>query len=137
MRNRILIIVGAVVLLGMGGAAGYFFWKYNQLKNDPSLASQETTERLKKEVGAIYKLPTDEEVTIARVQDKEKLKDQPFFKNAEKDDYILIYTKAKLALLYRESERRLINVGPITISDTSQTEPAKTNTTPANNNAEQ
>ncbi len=128
MRNRILIIVGVLILVGLAAAAGYYFWQYMRLKNDPSLATQETTQRLKTEVGKLYALPNDEDPTIAQISDKDKLKDQAFFGKAQNGDYILIYTKAKLALLYREKENKLINVGPVNISDTSQTKPADTTT---------
>jgi hypothetical protein len=123
MRNRILIILGAVVFVVAAAAAVYYFIQYKKITDDPSAVSKATTERLKGEVGRIYQLPNDEDPTIAKVEDKEKLKDQQFFSKAENGDYILIYTKAKLALLYREKERRLVNVGPITISDQSETQP--------------
>jgi hypothetical protein len=68
-------------------------------------------------VSQLYAVPGDEQPTVAQVQDKEKLKDQSFFSKAENGDYILIYTNNKLALLYREKEDKLINVGPVSISD--------------------
>lgn len=128
-----LWIVGAVIILALAAAAGYFFWQYNNLKNNPNAAAQETTQRLVAKVNQLYVLPGDEQPTVAQVQDKEKLKDQAFFNKAENGDYILIYTNAKLALLYREKDNKLINVGPVTISDQSegtseQTPPADSNT---------
>jgi hypothetical protein len=125
LRTKILIAAGAVLLLLAAAAAVYFFLQYKKVKA--------TTERLKSEVNRIYALPNDEDPTIAKVEDKEKLKDQQFFSKAENGDYILIYTKAKLALLYREKDRKLINVGPITISDQSETQPADQQTPPAEN----
>jgi hypothetical protein len=130
LRTKILVVAGAVLLLAAAGAAVYFFLQYKKVTEDPSVVSKATTERLKMEVGRIYALPNDEDPTIAKVEDKEKLKEQQFFSKAENGDYILIYTKAKLALLYREKERRLINVGPITISDQSETKPADQPQTP-------
>lgn len=99
----------------MAGAAGFFFWQYTHLKNGSS--TQETTQRLVSKVGAIYELPSDEQPTVAQVQDKEKLKDQTFFAKAQNGDYILIFTNAKLALLYREKSHKLINVGPIALPE--------------------
>jgi hypothetical protein len=122
LRNRIFIALGVVLLLVAGGSAVFFYSQWKKLNDDPSAVSKATTDRLKGEVGKIYALPNDEEPTVAKIEDKEKLKDQTFFAKAENGDYILIYTKAKLALLYRDKERKLMNVGPITISDTSQTQ---------------
>lgn len=132
---KIFVILGAVVMLLALAAAGYFYWQYNRVTSNPNVVAQDNVKRLKGLVGKLYQLPTDEEPTVAQIQDKEKLKDQTFFKNAENGDYILIYTNAKLALLYREKENKLINVGPITISDTSQTKDNKsTNKTNTNTN---
>lgn len=62
-------------------------------------------------------LPSDEQPTVATVSDPNKLKDQPFFAGAEKDDKLLIYTNSKKAIIYRPSTNKIINVGPIAISD--------------------
>ena len=58
-------------------------------------------------------LPTDETPTIATIADKDKLKDQPFFSKAENGDKILAFNKAMLAILYRPSVNKIINVAPI------------------------
>lgn len=120
-RTKVVLwVVAGVIILALAAAAGYFFWQYMSLKNNPNAAAQETTQRLVGKVAQLYALPGDEQPTVAQVQDKEKLKDQAFFAKAENEDYILIYTNSKLALLYREKDNKLINVGPITISDQAQ-----------------
>lgn len=80
------------------------------------------------EVGKIYALPKDETPTIATVIDKEKLKDQPFFANAQNGDKILIYTKAKKAIVYRPKEKVIVNAGPIALDQKSLTQVALINT---------
>jgi len=102
-----------MVLLAL--IAGYFFWQYTKLKANPDAAAQETTQRLVGKVEKLYQLP-DEKPTVAQINDKDKLKEQPFFKSAQNGDYLLIFTNAKLAVLYREGENKLINVGPIAIT---------------------
>ncbi len=110
------------------GAAGYFAKQYYDLRSNPNMAAQEETVQLTNTVSKLYDLPKDEKPIIGSVQDKEKLKDQPFFKNAQNGDKILIYKEAKLAVIYRQEENKLINVGPIAI-DAAPKEDAK-NTTP-------
>ena len=107
----IIIVVGA---LGFGAAQ---YSNYRDLKNNPDKVAAQESSRITEKVSKLYKLPS-ETPTIATVQDKEKLKDQPFFKDANNGDTILIYQGARLAIIYRESENRLINVGPIAITDT-------------------
>lgn len=92
--------------------------QYRDLKNNPpsqeELAKAES-EKYVQEVGALYTLPDDEEPSIATVEDKEQLKDQPFFEKAENGDVTLIYTNAKLAILYRPSTKQLVNVSTVNI----------------------
>ena len=61
-------------------------------------------------------LPTGESPNVATIIDKDKLKDQAFFNNAENGDKVLIYTKAQKAIIYRPSTNKIINVGPITLN---------------------
>lgn len=69
-------------------------------------------------VGKLMVLPSDETPTLATVLDKEQLKDQPFFADSQNGDKILIYTKAKKAIIYRLDGNKLINVGPIILDQT-------------------
>lgn len=76
---------------------------------------QKTTSLLT-EVNLLYDLPTDESPTVATVSDKTKLKNQPFFSKAENGDKVLIYTKAKKAILYRPTTHKIVEVSPLTIT---------------------
>lgn len=64
-------------------------------------------------VSKLMTLPTDETPTIATVTDVSIVADQPFFKNAQNGDKVLIYQKAGKAILYRESENKIIEVGAV------------------------
>lgn len=114
-RKNVILGVAAGLIVALAIVAGYFFWQYTSLKANPDAAAQETTQRLVDKVKKLYAVP-DEKPTVAQINDKEKLKEQPFFKSAQNGDYLLIFTNAKLAILYREKENKLINVGPIAIT---------------------
>lgn len=116
-KDRKIVIACAVAIIVLAALAGFFFYKFQHLKSNPNAANEATTKRLVEKVGKLYALPGDEQPTIAEVKDKEKLKDQAFFQKAENGDYILIYTQAKTALLYREKDNKLINVGPIALDE--------------------
>lgn len=117
--KKVIIIAGAViaVLLAVIGVLG---WKYAQADKSPEAEAKTTTARVLKAVGELYLLPTDEEPTVAQVQDKSKLDNKEFFKSTEDGDYLLLYKKNKLALVYRESTDKIITVGPINL-DSGQT----------------
>ena len=111
------------------GAAGYYAWRFYDLQQHPEKLTTESTIALKTAVAKLILLP-DEEPQIVTVQDVEKLKkEQPFFLNAQNGDKILIYQKAKKALLYRPNEHRLIEVGPITLPEGTTSGPASSSNT--------
>jgi hypothetical protein len=75
----------------------------------------QTQTRILQEVAALYNVPGNETPSLVQIQDKSKLEGQEFFKNAENADYIIIYQKAKLSIIYRSSEHRIITTGPIEV----------------------
>lgn len=113
-----LLIILLVTTLCAAGFVGYSLGQGKLKKTPPAQAN--APEGVLAEVGKSYNLPTDESPTIATITSEDKLKDQVFFANAKNGDQIILYSKAKLALLYRQSEKRLINVGPINYNDALQ-----------------
>jgi hypothetical protein len=110
---KLLIIAVAV--------AGYYFYAYNstrldldKLKKNPQVMSQQETSALVAKVGKLVALP-NEQPTIATVNDISKLKDQPFFAQAENGDKILIYANAKKAYLYSVKQNKVLDVAPVNI----------------------
>jgi hypothetical protein len=133
------LILNIVLVLILVGAGSWFFLKYRKersdlgkkyadaasqleaYKKDPNAAAQAEVTKTVDEVGKLYALPKDEQPSVATVKDKEKLKDQPFFDKAENGDVTLIYSTAKVAILYRPSTKQIINVSSVTIQDQQQT----------------
>ena len=108
-----------LVLISLG-AAGYFYKQYEDIKNNPNKVSNDEVKSITSAVGKFMDLPTDETPTLATVTDKDKLKDQDFFKKSENGDKILIYANAKKAILYRPSNGKVIEFAPLLIGDGSQ-----------------
>lgn len=135
-KNAIVILLACLVAISVV-AVGYLIVQNDRLRNDPKTlqdAQAKKDDQLLATIGKIYSLPTGEKPVLGTVDDKEKLKDQPFFKDARNGDRLVIYAKAKKAIIYRESENKIINAGPIAITtDTaaqkqSESQPAKTET---------
>jgi uncharacterized membrane protein len=117
-----ILVVIVLIAAGIFSAAQYKSNKnlktqVSQLKADPQKAAQDQTRELVNKVAQLVILPKDEEPTIATVTDVSKLKDQPFFANAQEGDKVLIYSTAKKAILYRESINKIIEVAPVNIGD--------------------
>ncbi len=148
-RTFVTLVV-LVVIIGSLAAAGFFFMLYrdarlqrnnlqsqnNELakqlaayKANPSQAAQseadKEVDKIIAAVGKVYALPKDEKPSVYTVKDKEASKKQlgTFFDKAENGDSSLIYTKAKIAILYRPSTNQVINVSSITIDDKQTTAP--------------
>ena len=91
--------------------------------------SLEEVNTLLEEVGKLMTLPTDEKPTIATVSDAEKVKTQSFFKLAQNGDKVLIFANTKKAILYRPSEKKIVEVGTVNLNQqTGQTDREKSGT---------
>ena len=106
----------AAVLVAVG-FAGYFWYEASALKKNPQRAAQEETKKLLANVSELIILPEGENPTIATVTDPEKLKDQPFFANAQTGDKVLIYTNSRKAILYSPTQNKIVEVAPINIGN--------------------
>ena len=120
------IVYVFVLLVAIAGYAGayYFYNQYNKAKivlDNPEVASQKEVKEITDKLGKIYALPEGEEPTVATVLDKEKLKDQPFFAKAENGDKVIIFTKSQLAILFRSTEGKIINIAPVSLQEPQPT----------------
>ena len=110
-------LIIAVVLLIVAAVPSYYFYnKYNKAvqSTTPSATNNSDTVKLIEAVGKLIQLP-NENPTVATVSDITKLKDQPFFANAQNGDKVLIFTQSKEAILYRPSTNKIINVAPVNL----------------------
>ena len=133
MKKKIVLAINILVIVGLAVLAGLYFKKhrdltarfndvnakYQELSSDPQAVQAAEVRKYIEEVGKVYDLPKDEQPSVATVKDKEQLKDQPFFAKAENGDITLIYSNAKLAILYRPSTKQLVNVSSVTIQDSN------------------
>src|SRR5688500_9983967 len=96
-KKTILLVCGAIVLVLLG-ALVTVIWKYNSRDTAAAQAEEasKTSERILSKIGNIYELPKSDTPTVALVQDKSKLGDQPFFASVQNGDYIVIYSKTKM-----------------------------------------
>ena len=118
-QKKLPIVLLSAVIVILLAVIGVLIWKYQQTNTDEASKNKETSARILEKVSDLYMVPTNEEPTVALVQDKSKLGNQEFFKKAQNGDYLIIYQKDKIALIYREKDDKLVNVGPVNL-DQSQ-----------------
>lgn len=121
----IISIVIFIVILNIVAGIGFYYYnqymKVNNLLQDPSTAVDKQTQETIAKVGKLIMLPKNEEPTVASITDVSKLKQQKFFDHATNGDKLLVYMKARRAILYNPKLNIIVDVGPVT-TNPSQTQ---------------
>jgi hypothetical protein len=112
--SRFKIFLGFFVFIGVVFVGRGKYAEY-QIAKDPQAIAQAEIKKLIEDVGKLIVLPTDEQPTIATVSDLEKLKGQEFFAHAETGDKVLLYSKARKAILYSPSRNKIVEMAPINL----------------------
>ena len=102
--KKIIVFFIALLVFGLGGYG---------MKNYFTQKSGGDTTQVLMEVGKLTELPQGETPTIATVTDVKPLQSQEFFKDAQIEDKLLLFTKSKRAILYRPSTNKIIVVAPL------------------------
>lgn len=113
--GKIILSLGLLAVVGLG-IGGYFFWQVQDLRNHPEKVAIQETERIKNSVGRLMILP-EENPTLATIESLDQLQGQVFFSKAEQGDKVLVFEQAKLAILYRPSIHKIVNVDRLIVSD--------------------
>lgn len=110
------VLIGNILLLvGLSASSVFLFMKNKDLNEQLTLTSEEKNKRLVAEINKVYKLP-DEEPVVAIVTNPEEFKTQyPTFTDAQSGDYLLFFRKARLNVLYRQSEKRVVTTANVVV----------------------
>ncbi len=121
LKKKILTIIVIIFVVAIAVVAAYSTYQLYLIKNPvyQQKMLEKQTNKIIQDVGKIFELPTGAP-QIATVADVDSLKaSQPFFDKARNGDQVLIYDA--LAILYRPSEHKIINVAPVTKESPSPT----------------
>jgi hypothetical protein len=125
--KKILIKVSIIALI-LSTLVLAIFFGFKYLKYSGKLSEWEN-KKILKQISAKIVLP-DEVPTFATVADKAKLEDQPFFKNSENGDKVLIFTNSGRVVLYRPSIKKIIDISTVTVATGSNSLVPMTTPTP-------
>lgn len=129
--------LGLLAALGIFGTV-VFYNKYQDVKQNPGQAQKAQnsaeTQRVLAELKKVLRVDETEAPTVARVEDPAKLKkaNAEFYKNVEKNDYLIVFPKR--AVIYREQNNQIINIAPI-ITTNGTTQSQATDATKTTTNA--
>lgn len=116
-KQRVFFAVLIFLVIVLAGLTVNFYLKVRNSQDESKVVASGEIELVVAEVSKLMMLPTDETPTVATVQDPEKLKDQPFFANAQNGYKVLIYAKAKKAILYDPVAKKIVEVAPLNINE--------------------
>ena len=108
-----------VIILVVGSlSAAFYFWNdaQNAKEQTPegiAAKNLEESERVISALNLVLYTESDQQPTVARIEDPAVLQEAnpEFYKNAQAGDYLILYPQR--AIIFRESENRVINVAPI------------------------
>jgi hypothetical protein len=116
-KNLLLIAITVLFLLSLSIS---LLVAYRSESSNPDVALRKETKALTDRIGEFMELPLDEQPTLATVTDQEKLKEQSFFAHAQNGDKLLVYSKARKAILYRPSTKKVIEVSNLISNENNQ-----------------
>lgn len=103
-----LAIFGVILFVAGAILSGFVIKEQPQVLG---LSAQSEVTSLTSKIGKLIVLPSNESPTATTISDVKKLKGQFFFRNAKKNDKLLVYPNAKWAVLYRPSQNKIIEAG--------------------------
>ena len=130
LKKKFVLIAIPLILILVSPPLYYFYREYNKMYdeyqktklqiNKSSSVLGSNIQSVIDKVNKLIELP-EETPTVANVTDAARLKNQPFFAKAKNGDTVLIFPKAKKAIIYREAINKIIEVGAINIETPSVT----------------
>lgn len=113
MRKLTRVVIFLIIITS--ATSYYFYTQVRTLQEDPNKINEEKVIALVQKVEILIALPEGELPTVVTVSDTAPLEGNPFFKNAEVGDQVLLYTAAQKAFLYNPKSNIIIEVASLNI----------------------
>jgi len=115
--QKFKIFVGIVAIIAMASVLKSFL-----IKKDQKEVTRIKNERTLGMISKLMILPAEEPV-IAIVKGADQLrKEQPFYANVENGDQLLLFPRARQAIIYSPVKNIIVNAGSLTVNDQDSTE---------------
>ncbi len=129
----------AVIIVAIAGVTLFALMYLNTKKQlqelqDPGVSGRTELQIITEQAGRVAELPKDESPKMATVDNVSALSKQPFFKNAQNGDRVLIFENSNRALIFRPSTKKIVEFSSISIPTDAQkpvAQPATPQATPA------
>ena len=114
-------IVIFLLILALTAAGITIFLLAKDLNTKTDSQSENAGLAVKSKVEKLMYLPNETPQVMTMENADEVKKNNPFFKDVQNGDQILIFLADSRVVIYRESENKIVNVGPI-VNDSSKQE---------------
>lgn len=111
MLKKILIGILVLIILVIGGYFGY--QQYAKSESAQKAKSERLVKSTIEAVGRLINLPEGDNPQVAIVSDLTPLSGQPFFRNAEVGDRVIIYENLGRAILYNPRLNKIMEIATL------------------------
>lgn len=118
MKNKKILTLLIIVIIALLGYA--LFQKFSPTKKtaEGQLSDKEIKSLVTK-VSKLINVPEETPVIATIIKADQLIAEQKFYAGSKDGDYLMVFPTAQKAIIYREKENRLINVGPIIVDQTA------------------
>lgn len=114
MKNKNLLSLLIIIIIAVLSIA--IFKKFNPtVKTGEGQLTEKQIKTLVIKVSKLINVPEETPVIATIIKADQLIAEQKFYAGSKDGDYLMVFSKAQKAIIYRESEDKLINVGPIIV----------------------
>lgn len=114
MKNKKIVSLLTIVIVALLAFA--IFKKFYPTTATPEgQLSEKQIKSLVTKVSKLINVPEETPVIATIIKADQLIAEQKFYAGSKDGDYLMVFPTAQKAIIYRESENRLINVGPIIV----------------------
>lgn len=124
MKNKKIVSLLIIIIIALLGYAVYD--KFFTTTTPEGQLSEKEIKSLVTKVSKLINVPDEMPVVAKIIKAEELIVEQKFYTGSKDGDYLIVFPTTQKAMIYREDEDRLINVGPIIVDQPATTTPAVT-----------
>jgi hypothetical protein len=126
LKQKLIYILVFLIISGTIASAYYYYDRYSQaskqltaLKSQAPNSPPDENAKIIAAVTKLVELPQTPPDGIGQITDKNQYKNLVFYNEIVNGDYLLIYVQANKAVIYRPSTNKLVNIYPVSVSNTA------------------
>ena len=120
MKNKKILSVLIIIIIALLAFAIYNKFNTTAPAAGEGQLSEKEIKSLVTKVSKLINVPDETPVIATIIKADQLIAEQKFYAGSKDGDYLMVFPTAQKAIIYRESENKLINVGPIVVDPAAQ-----------------